>query len=87
MRKALTLTDLGKLIDKLPRQYDYKSRGPYLRMAVYPDLYISELTVKGPTQFTADIVYTVEFRAEPTTVCGVECVAWFYGDVLVKVSV
>jgi len=83
MRQAISLSDLKKYAEKLPASFD---DGRYYKMAIAPAL--SPYYHVDPRLDMATIHYqTIEFRARRTRIDGVEVTAWFYHDVLVKVTV
>jgi hypothetical protein len=84
-KQALTITELKKIADKhLGNIAPERNRSPIYRVARLPEMssYDWSRFITGPV----DCSY-VEFRAEEVVVSGLPCTAWFYGDILVKVSV
>jgi hypothetical protein len=72
---------LKAMAEKLPNK---ASAGPVYRVPVYRPIPLSlrEYYEMGPVELEV-----IDFRAKPASIDGVEVTAWFYHDVLVKVSV
>ena len=88
-KKAITITELKEIADKhLDNVYANGSRSgaPYRRIARHPGdaIYVGQSVFEAAKVIDMNIV---EFRADLVRLCSLDCTAWFYGDVLVKVAV
>ncbi|MER8591853.1 hypothetical protein [Mesorhizobium sp. M0598] len=88
MRASISLSDLQRYVERLPSTKRNPRDGPVVRMAIQPDLdYLYRHSPNHPMHYEMMTVSTIEFHCRPTKVNGVECTAWYYHDILVKVSV
>lgn len=84
---SLSLTDLKEYVKKIPDHVD--SPSDYHRVSI-PCRVSQSYHDYCYTQHRGHHVphiNTIEFRAERTTVNGARALAWYYHDLLVKVSV
>lgn len=84
MRTAISIADLQKYAEKLPRRV----AGSRYDMAICPHIPSVYYNPSDPMPMWDRVEYSrITFHQRPARIDGVEVTAWYYHDILVKVCV
>ncbi|MER8407011.1 hypothetical protein NKH16_20145 [Mesorhizobium sp. M1307] len=84
-RASISISDLQQYAERLPSNVRGHRDGHRIRMPVHSISSARYQDYNAPIE--AMQFHTIEFHSRPTTVDGVSATAWYYHDILVKVSV